>query len=134
MTSERPVDRVWAALAERLGDDLRAVSRYGPSGYETRARDDVDARYSDDEEDEVFDSVVLEQMNLASVERSFKLGSLTSVVQVFDDAWVVIAPDSLAGKSGVLVSVDRPGDDVTMADVDWICDFLDSELEDTLAE
>ncbi|MFB6142820.1 MAG: hypothetical protein ABEJ30_05695 [Halorientalis sp.] len=130
--SEGVVGSVWEVLAERVGDDLRSVARYEATDVTSRMRDDVESLYSVPERQELIDSVILNQMHLDVVDDAFKTGDLNALVQVFDDAWVIAHPDSLQGKSGVLVSIDRPGSETTMADIDWVCTYLADELDGLL--
>ncbi|WP_435125626.1 hypothetical protein [Halobaculum sp. D14] len=119
------VDRIWDDVSARVGDDLRAVTRYDVDGYETRKRGDVEPQYSDREKREMIDDTIVTQLNLADTETAFKAGELHALVRVFDEAWVVSWTDRLPKKSGVMVSIQR-GSDATMADVEWVVDYLET--------
>ena len=121
------VEDVWAAMRDRVGEDLRVVTRYEGSGFETRMREDVREQYTFDDDREVVDQTILRQLSLDDLESAFDLGSLESQVWVFERAWVVTWPDCLPGKSGLLVSVERGGE-ATLADVGAAIEYLESEV------
>lgn len=127
MSNVTVVDRVWDEISDRLGGDLRVVTRYEASDFETRMREDVRERYSVDEDWEVVDQTILRQLRLDDVEAAIDAGSLEAQVWVFERAWVLTWPDSLTGKSGFIVSVERGGD-ASMDDVDAVIEYLDSTV------
>ena len=122
------VDEMWEDVSARVGDDLRVVMRYEATEFEARMRDDVCEMYSAEEDQTAVDDTIVTQLRLAETERAFKAGSLRAVVRVFDDAWGMSRPDSLAAKSGVFVSIQRDGGCASMADVEWCVEYLDGEV------
>jgi hypothetical protein len=126
--AESLVTRIWDDVTERVGDDLRVVTRYGPQEFETRMRDDVRAAYTDDEDREIVDDTIVKQLGLDDTETAFRTGRLHGVVRVFDDAWVLSWTDDLPKKSGVIVSIQRDGAAATMDDLDWCVRYLDDEI------
>lgn len=119
--------RIWDDVTERVGDDLRVVTRYGPQEFETRMRDDVRAAYTDAEDRTVVDDTIINQLGLRGTEAAFRTGRLHGVVRVFDDAWILSWTDALPKKSGVIVSIQRNAG-ATMDDVDWCVRYLDDEI------
>jgi hypothetical protein len=69
------VDRVWTDLHERVGDDLRVVTRYETREFETRMREDVRERYTADEGRAIVDDTIVRQLGLFDTERRFEAGS-----------------------------------------------------------
>ena len=126
--TESLVTRIWDDVTERVGDDLRVVTRYGPQEFETRMRDDVRAEYTDDENQRVVDDTIITQLGLRDTKAAFNRRRLHGVVRVFDDAWVLSWTDDIPKKSGVLVSIQRDGTTATMDDVDWCVRYLDDEI------
>lgn len=117
------VEQAWTDLFERFGDSLRAVTRFGPGGFETRMREDVRENYTDYEDQRVVDEVILDQLLSERIEKEFKCGRLTGTVHILDEAWIVVqsAPDSR--KAGYLATFDR-GTDVTMGDLEDCFDYF----------
>ncbi|MFB6220527.1 MAG: hypothetical protein ABEH90_03725 [Halolamina sp.] len=128
--SERLIDRIWDAFHERLGDDLRGVDLYSGERLESRLRDDVRQLYSPAEDREAADDTIVKQLGLARTESAFKVGELRSLIRVFDEAYVLSWTHELEEKSGVMVSVERPGETVTLADLEWCLEYLDDEITD----
>jgi hypothetical protein len=128
------VDGVWADLHERVGDDLRAVTRYESREFETRMREDVRERYTDDEDRAIVDDVIVRQLGLLDTERRFDAGRLEANVNVFEHAWVIAWPDGLPSKSGFIVSIQRGGDATTIEDVEACIGYLNEEVRPTLGE
>ena len=128
------VDRVWAGLHERVGDDLRVVTRYEMMEFETRMREDVRERYTADEDRAIVDDTIVRQLGLFDTERRFEAGRLEANVSVFEQAWVIAWPDHLPGKSGVIVSIQRDGDVATIQDVEGCLRYLDEEVRPILDE
>ena len=122
--SEEALDPIWEAVSDRIGDDLRAVVRYGPGNTESRLRADVRDRYSDREMRTLVDYTIINQLSYRRQQDAFDAGELTGVVQRFEEAWVVSRPDSLERKSGVLVSIDRGGD-AAVDEVEWCLEYLE---------
>ncbi len=128
------VDRVWADLHERVGDDLRVVTRCETRKFETRMREDVRERYSEEEDRAIVDDAIVRQLGLFDTERRFEAGPLEANVNVFEQAWVIAWPDHLPGKSGVIVSILRDGDVATIRDVEDCLRYLDEEVGPILDE
>ena len=126
------VDRLWEAVAERVGDDLRGVVRYAPTEFEVRLRDDVRDRYGSEDRVAVVDDTIVNQLSLANAESAYKAGRVEGFVRVFEEAWVLAWPDGSPGKSGVLVSIERTGSTASMDDVEWCLRYLDREIRPRL--
>lgn len=128
------VDRIWADLHERVGDDLRAVTRYDSREFETRMREDVRERYTDREDRAIVDDIIVRQLNLLETERRFDAGRLEANVNAFEEAWVLAWPDHPPSKSGFIVSIERDGERTTIQGVEDCLDYLNEavgpELDD----
>lgn len=120
------VDRVWAEVSERVGDDLRVVTRYDGGRFDTRMRDDVRRLYTAAEDQRVVDDTVVDQLRVRDVAERFRAGPLRAHVLVFEEAWILAWPSG--SKSGVIVSLQRDGGTATAADVEWCIDYLAAEL------
>lgn len=131
---ESIVERVWADLRERVGEDLRVVTRYESLEFETRMRTDVRERYTEREDRAIVDDTIVRQLGLSDTQRRFHAGELEANVHVFERAWVLAWPDHLPGKSGLIVSVQRDGDAATVADVERTLEYLDEEVEPLVGE
>lgn len=125
---ESIVERVRADLRERVGEDLRVVTRYESLEFETRMRTDVRERYTEREDRAIVDDTIVRQLGLSDTQRRFQAGELEANVHVFERAWVLAWPDHLPGKSGFIVSVQRDGDAATVADVEGTLEYLDEEV------
>jgi hypothetical protein len=121
------VHDIWESMHDRVGEDLRVVTRYDGSDFQTLMREDVREQYAVDEDWEVVDQTIVRQLSLDDVEAAFDAGALQAQVWVFEQAWVLTWPDSLPGKSGVIVSIERGGD-ATAADVDAAVEYLESAV------
>lgn len=115
---------VWEALHERFGDDLRAVTRYEGTDFETKMREDVRARYTDRQDQRIVDETIVSQLGMGSSVAAFEAGDLQSLVRVFDEAWVLTWPDAWDQKSGFIVSVQRDGEGGALGDADACLDIL----------
>ncbi|WP_372912221.1 hypothetical protein [Salinigranum sp.] len=122
------VDHIWEAVSDRVGSDLRVVTCYEASTFETRMRPDVREAYSPSEDRVVVNDTIVNQLRLPETEDVFKAGPLRSLVRVFEDAWVLSWRDGGSTKSGVIVSVERDGETATMDDLDWLTRYLSSEV------
>ncbi|MFB6304034.1 MAG: hypothetical protein ABEH47_02620 [Haloferacaceae archaeon] len=122
------VDRVWSDLSDRVGDDLRAVTRYQGGRFETRMRGDVRERYDRTEDQRIVDETVVDQLRGSDVSERFRAGDLRALVRFFEEAWVVSWPDG--PKSGVVVSIGRGGE-ATVDDVEWSIDYLEENVAPT---
>jgi hypothetical protein len=119
------VDRAWDDLFERFGDSLRAVTRFGPDGFETRMRPDVRAAYTDYEDQRVVDEVILDQLLSERIEEEFKCGHLTGTVHILEGAWVAVQTGTESRKSGYLATLDRDSD-VALGDLEDCFDYFRS--------
>jgi len=126
--AESLVAAIWEAVSERVGEDLRVVTRYDGSEFETRMRDDVREQYTPSEDQEIVDATVVSQLAHREIERAHKSGTLRGVVRIFDEAWVLSWPDRIPGKSGVIVSIQRAGATATLDDAEWCLRYLDEEI------
>lgn len=122
------VERIWTDVSDRVGDDLRVVTRYKGPEFETRMRDDVRSQYTPDEDQTIVDDTIIQQLSLERAENSFKAGSLNGLVRLFDEAWVLSWPDSLQTKSGVIVSIQRHST-ASLDDLDWCAQYLNDEIK-----
>jgi hypothetical protein len=110
------------------------VTRYETRAFETRMREDVRERYTDDEDRAIVDDVIVRQLGLLDTERRFDAGRLEATVDVLERAWVIAWPDGLPSKSGFIVSVQRDGDVATVEDVEWCIQYLNEGVGPTLGE
>lgn len=121
------VERIWADLFQELGEDLRVVTRYESTEFETKMRDDVRARYTREEDRAVVDDTIIKQLGFDETEEAFKTGQLHALVRVFNNAWIVSWADDLASKSGIIVSIQR-GSTTSMNDVEGCIQYLETEI------
>lgn len=121
-------EKIWDDVSEKVGEDLRAVTRYKAKEFETVMRDDVRERYTTNEDQAVVDHTIINQLSLSDIENAFKTGPLEGFVRVFGDAWVLSWPDKLPGKSGVLISIQRGGSTASADDIEWCFQYLKSEI------
>jgi hypothetical protein len=124
-----PSERIWDELVGRYGTDLRAVIRYHPMEYKEHMRDDVRQQYTDSDVQSFVDEAIVNQLGLESKVDAVDLGPLHGVVRIFDDAWVLIWPDSLDEKSGFLVTLERDGASVGIDAIEEIDAYLTDEVE-----
>ncbi|THE65167.1 hypothetical protein D8Y22_08080 [Salinadaptatus halalkaliphilus] len=120
---------IWDAVADRVDDDLRAVVCYGPVESDSAVRDDIEDRYTVRDGRTVVDHTIVDQLRYKRHEDAVEAGSLTAVLKVFEDAWVVSCPDSFERKSGVLVSIDRNGS-TEIDDIGWCLEYLENDVAD----
>ena len=93
-------------LHEEAGDALRSVAKYGEEDYEMLyLRENVDAIYSEDELDKVFDDLRLEGWGRATLQELFNAGPLECSIYGFDEAMMFHFVDD--GFKGALVTYDR---------------------------
>lgn len=121
--AEEVVSQVWDDVYARVGSDLRSVARYGPTTLEVRARDDVEARYTDEETQRIADRTIVAQLGFEDLEATFKAGSLQADLLAFEETWAIICPDGPDQKSGLFVSIQR-GDGAGLVDVEWCIEYL----------
>jgi hypothetical protein len=122
-------ERVWDDLVGRYGADIRAVIRYHPIEYEERMRDDVRAQYTDSDVQSFVDEAIVNQLSLESKVDAVDLGPFHGLVRIFDDAWVLVWPDSLDEKSGFLVTLQRENSSVGIDAMEDIDAHLSEEIE-----
>lgn len=100
---QRPLVR---SIYEEVGNALRSVGRHTESGYDlVYIRDDVEAIYSTDEIDEVFDDLKLQALNRDYVEGLFNAGTLECTIFGFESAIMFHFVDE--DQTGLWVTVDR---------------------------
>ena len=100
------VSRFLDFLYDRTDENLRAVMIYADEGYRhLHLREDVRARYTDEELDDIADLFRDAGGDRSDQERRFDAGGLESTVYVFDDAIVVLLPRD--DRTGAAVSLDR---------------------------
>lgn len=129
---ESVTEFVWERVADRVGEDLRAVNRYTPTDFEAKMRPDVRALYTREEHRRIVDDTIIEQLSTPETERAFKAGELLAIVRTFEEAWIVLWSDGTGRKSGVNVSIQRDGERATMSDVEWCIEFLEDEVADRI--
>lgn len=127
------LESVWDTVTDRVGTDLRAVVRYGPTETDSKIRRDVRRQYTTDELRDLVDRTIVEQLGYRRNQEAVEAGDLTAVVRVFEEAWIVSCPDPTDRKCGVLLSIDRDGDQTTMADLEWCLEYVRREVVDAVA-
>lgn len=125
-------DELWDIVHEKIGEDLRGVTRYKATEYDVVLRDDVRDLYGPEGDRRVVDDAIISQLSSRDADSSYKAGDLNGLVKIFDDAWILTYPDSIAGKSGYIVSVQRRGGTTPMDTIEWCIDFL-ADQESALA-
>ncbi|WP_299265287.1 hypothetical protein [Halorientalis sp.] len=121
-------ERVWDELVGRYGTDLRAVIRYHPVDYEYHMREDVRRQYTDSDVQSFVDEAIINQLGLESKVDAVDLGPFRGLVRIFDEAWVLIWPDSLDEKSGFLVTLERDGSPVGIDAIEAVDAYLADEI------
>ncbi|MFB6205890.1 MAG: hypothetical protein ABEJ05_05105 [Haloglomus sp.] len=121
------VDDVWKRVQARVGDDLRVVTRYEATDFETRMRDDVRDQYTTTEDHAIVTDTILKQLGSIETESAFKAGELHALIRVFDDAYVLSWGDKRPRKSGFIISVDRT-DRKRIRDLDWCIEMLNEDI------
>lgn len=122
------LDEVWNTVYEGVGEDLRVVTRYTASDFQTRMRDDVRKQYTSREDRAVVDDTIVKQLGLTDAESAFKAGKIQAFIRVFDDAYILSWPDGLPKKSGFIISVDRNGASATLADLEECIQYFENEI------
>lgn len=123
------VESLWEAMVDRVGEDLRVVTRYDATDFTTKMREDVRERYDREDDRQVVDDTIVKQLSLDDTESAFDTGRLQGFVRIFEDAYVLSwTADALPKKSGVIVSIDRDGDVATLDDLEWCVQHLESEI------
>lgn len=123
-----PVQEVWDAMYERVGEDLRGVTRYEPTDFTTKMREDVREQYSPGEDQAIVDQTIVNQIGFKELEQRHKIGRLRAAILTFDESWLIVWPDGIPSKSGFIVSIQRTGDVATIADVDYCIEFLNDRF------
>lgn len=119
-------ETIHTALADRLGTALRGVVRYDGAEIDQSMRQDVAAQYPDDEVRSFVDNSIVHQIDAATVEQSFRLGTQEAVIRTFERSWVVQIADG--HKRGCLFSVERD-EDVSMVAVEDGIDIVQETLD-----
>ncbi|EMA36803.1 hypothetical protein [Halobiforma nitratireducens] len=119
---------VWDDVADRIGEDLRAVVRYEATDFESILREDVRSEYSGTELRSIVDRTIVTQLSAARDEETFRAGDLEGIVRAFDDAWFLAVPDPIDPKAGVLISVDRHGESASDGDIEWCLSYLEEAV------
>lgn len=97
-----------ADARDRIGAGLRAVATYDLDEYEVQfCRRDVEAGYTGDTADALFEDVVLRELSRDYVQSLFDAGELDATVHSFEDA---IVCQFFGPGTGVLVSFDATAD------------------------
>lgn len=130
-TTDSVVSTVWTAVSDRVGDDLRVVTHYEATDFETRMRPDVRERYTEAEDRSVVDDTIITQLAAGDAETPFETGAFYALIRVYEEAWIVSWTAELPAKSGVIVSIQRDGETATLADVEWCLEYLESEVAPT---
>lgn len=125
--SSPPVEELWDLVHAEIGEDLRGVCRYEGIDANFVLRDDIRAAYSEGESRSVVDNAITNQISTPRVVRALKAGDLDATVHVLEEAWVLVYPDVLPGKSGYLVSADRQGSDDAMQQAGNCIELLSAE-------
>lgn len=123
------VAEIWDDLAQRVGADLRVVTRYHATDFETKMREDVRQRYTEREDQHVVSSTIVNQLSHSEMQDTFKVGNLEGLLRIFEEACVLSWADPINEKSGIIVSVERDAD---LADVEWVIEYLNEEIESRL--
>lgn len=103
-----PENGLTEALGDEVGADLRTIGRFTPEEYDiVYQRDDVAARYTAEEIDEIHREQVFEWLNRPYIEELFdSVGELDCTTRWFDDIVVfLVLPDG--DERALFVSVDR---------------------------
>lgn len=97
-----------ADARQRIGSGVRAVATYGPDEYEVLfCRRDVEAEYTGDGADVLFEDVLLQELSRDYVQSLFDAGELDATVHSFEDA---IVCQFFGPGAGVLVTYDATAD------------------------
>ena len=121
------VAELWEIVHDELGENLRGVCRFEGIDAEFILRDDIQAQYSETESRSVVDNAIVNQLSTPNIVRALKAGELDATVHVLEEAWVLVYPDVLPGKSGVLVSADRSASDDGMEQAGACLELLSAE-------
>ncbi|MFC7164583.1 hypothetical protein [Halospeciosus flavus] len=99
-------DRIKAIRSEVGEENLRVIAEYDKSGYEFQyLSEEVDARYSKAEFDEVFDDLLFDTMRSDVMERRFHGGDYQCSVLSFEEMFVFqFVRDEF---DGLVVSIER---------------------------
>lgn len=83
------LDQVWETMAECAGEDLRDVTKYEGTDFETRMRENVSNQYTADEDRDLVTETIIDQLSELDIEAQFKTGNLEALIRVFEPTWVV---------------------------------------------
>ena len=124
-------EELWERLHQKLGEDLRGVIRFDGTDREMVLRDDVREAYSAIEDRKVVDDAIISQLSAGDTQSTFKVGDLLGNVKIFEEAWVLQYPDSVPGKSGYIVSIQRTGGTASIADIEACLQVLSEAIQST---
>lgn len=127
--SPQTVQELWDAVHAELGEDLRGVCRYEGIDSDFILRDDIAEQYSDTESQEIVDNAIVNQISTPNIVRSMNAGDLEATVHVLDEAWLLVHPDVLPGKSGILISADRNPSGDPLEQAGWCIDYLSRSFQ-----
>lgn len=120
------VREIWDALRSRLGRDLRVVTHYDATDFETIMRDDLREEYTSVDDREIVDDTILQQQFFEKSADAFAAGSLEGAVRVFESAYVLAYPHPRERKAGFLVSIERGKE--SMCAVETALQLLDEKV------
>lgn len=130
--SKVSVERIWDDLTEKVGDDLRGVTRYEGRDLETKLREDVREQYSRSEDRKLVDNLIIDQLRFEETEAAFKTGHRRGIVRIFEKAWFLSWSDSTEGKSGFIISIQR-NSTASMDVIEWCLQYLNTEIDPLLS-
>lgn len=122
------VDALWGLLKEEFHQNLRVVTYYDETEFETKMRSDLRNAYSEEEDKRIVEEVSLNGLHVPYLEDMFKTGELDSSIYVFDEAYVVQFP--IDETQGIIVSIESNSD---LSSVSFIKSSI-SEVESLQAE
>jgi len=127
------IDEIEVPIRERVGSDLRAIIAYDGREYDCSLRDDLVEQYSESEIRRIVNRSIVIQLGVRDHPSSLKTGDLDAIVRTYEDAWLVSCPAPNQRKAGALVSVERNGEDATLADVDECVRVLEDTVGEAIA-
>lgn len=98
------VDKLWTLLKEEFRDNLRVVTYYNETEFETKMRSDIRSAYSGEGDEKIVEEVSLNGLHVPHLEDLFKAGEFGSNIFVFEEAHVVHLP--VDEKRGLIVSIE----------------------------
>lgn len=128
--NEPTAENLWDELHDQFGDRLRVVTRYDGATFKTVMREDLRAEYSSGDDQAIVDQTIVGQLNLTDMEEVFNAGALAAVVRIFETAYVISYPESLNGKAGVIVSLQRDNNSTQRTTVEDTIQYLADVFSD----